>query len=64
MKIFDKIFSWLILIISVWNFGIYLGSIVCFEPDYPLWIHILMIPNTITMLVYGEIIPIKKTDGD
>lgn len=64
MKVFDKILSWLILIISVWNFGIYIGSIVCFESDYPFWVHILMIPNTITMLIYSEIITVKTDNGD
>ena len=64
MKVFDNILSWIILAISVWNLGSYITITMLFEINYPLWIDILMIFNTIIMLVYGDIIPIKKNNGD
>lgn len=64
MKVFDNILSWIILAISAWNLGSYIAITMLFEINYPLWIDILMIFNTIITLVYGDIIPIKKNNGD
>ncbi len=55
-----EIISSLILTASAINFGIYMGCIFGCGFEYPLHVHLMMIPNTITMLIYGDIIPLKN----
>jgi len=55
-----EIISWMILTVSTINCGIYIGCVFVCGFEYPLHVHLMMIPNTLTMLIYSDIIPLKK----